>query len=87
MVLMGSNSGIKNGFSIDSIKISLLPYMSFSSIFCLTEKFHETCNFLANSCFVEQNLRKETPLKIKFYFVHHHSTYQPFSKAWKCSFR
>ena len=42
------------------------------------------CNFLAYGCFVEQNWRKETPLKIKFYF--HDTIILPiktFSKAWK----
>ena len=48
------------------------------------EKFHENCNFLANGCFVEQNSRKETPLKIKLYFKDFSNLpINTFSKAWK----
>ena len=57
----------------------------FCSIFFLMEKFHGNCNFLANGCFVGQNSRKETPLKIKFYYQNIiNLPVKTFSKAWKC---
>ena len=50
------------------------------------EKFHENCNFLANGCSVEQNSRKETPLKIKLYYKDFSNLpINTFSKAWKLS--
>ena len=52
--------------------------------FLFTEKCHGNCNFLAKGCTLEQNSRKETPLKIKFY--HQDIINLPiktFSKAWK----
>ena len=45
---------------------------------------HGNCNFLANGCFVGQNSRKETPLKIKFYYQDIiNLPVKTFSKAWK----
>ena len=47
---------------------SLLPKMSCSFLIIFMEKVLWNCIFLAKGCIVEQNSKKETPLKIWFYF-------------------
>ena len=62
-----------------SFKWGLLsPIVFYDAAFCSNglflfkflyyRKFHGNCIFLANGCTVEQNSRKKTPLKVKFYF-------------------
>ena len=56
----------------------------FCSIFFLTEKFHGNCNFLEKGCVMAENSRKETPLKIQFYYQDIiNLPIKTFSKAWK----
>ena len=47
---------------------SLLLKMSCSFSILFMEKVHGNCIFLAKGCVVEQNSKKETPLKIWFYY-------------------
>ena len=70
-------------FDIDYIDIDIKtqPFVLnalFLIIFLFYRKFHENCIFLAKGCILEQIVRKQTPLKNKFFLPT-----ATFSKAWK----
>ena len=63
---------------------SLLPKMSFLFNFLFHGKVLWNLHFLAKGCIVEQHSRKETPLKIRFYYQNPiNLPIKTFSKAWK----
>ena len=68
-----------------AMRHSLMPKMDcFIQIISFEEKFHGNCIFLANGCVLEQNLRKETPLRIQFYCQNIMTLpIETFSKAWQ----
>ena len=69
-----------------ALRHNLMPKMDCFTQFYVfrTEKFHGNCIFLANRCVLEQNLRKETPLRIQFYCQNIMTLLiETFSKAWQ----
>ena len=67
------------------LRCSLLPKMDcFCSIFVLQKKIHGNCIFLAKGCIVAPNSRKQTPLKIRFYFqTNINQPINTFFKSWQ----
>ena len=52
--------------------------------FCFTKKIHGNCIFLAKGCIVAPNSRKQTPLKIRFYFqTNINQPINTFFKSWQ----
>ena len=66
-------------------RCSLIPKMDcFIQIISFEEKFHGNCIFLAIGCVLEQNLRKEIPLRIQFYCQNIMTLpIETISKAWQ----
>ena len=68
-----------------TLRCSLMPKMDcFIQIISFEEKFHGNCIFLAIGCVLEQNLRKEIPLRIQFYCQNIMTlSIETISKAWQ----